>query len=207
MCKERGFALVELLIVIAIIALLLSVLMPALQRVKKQAGTAACLSPPKQWSLWFSMCMEEYGGCFMEGFSDTSKGAGSNRWRNNPELGLKGEHSFEQNHWRTPSVKGAGYVPLFLGAQRYNLWPQPTDTPPTFDGEQWQGDSMGRICLNRHDGFVNTLFLDFSAGKVGLKELWTLRWNCPYNMAGSWTMAGAVQPSDRPAWMRPLKDY
>jgi prepilin-type N-terminal cleavage/methylation domain-containing protein len=132
---------------------------------------------------------------------------GINGWCNNPERGLHGNNTFEQNHWRTPSVNGAGYAPLFLDAQRYNLWPLPTDAPPIFDGDRWEGDNMRRVCLNRHEGFVNTLFLDFSARKVGLKELWALKWHRSYNTAGPWTLAGGVQPSDWPAWMKSFKDY
>jgi prepilin-type processing-associated H-X9-DG protein len=66
---------------------------------------------------------------------------------------------------------------------------------------------MRRVCFNRHDGFVNALFLDFSARKVGLKELWTLKWHRSYDTAGPWTLAGGVLPSDWPAWMRSFKDY
>ena len=64
-----------------------------------------------------------------------------------------------------------------------------------------------RVCVNRHGGFQNTVFCDWSARKVGLKELWTLKWNKSYNIAGSWTKAGGCQPDNWPDWMRSFKDY
>ena len=103
----------------------------------------------------------------------------------------------------------AGYVPLFVGAQRYNLWPRPTDHPLQFDGQYWDDDDqhIARTCLNRHEAFVSAVFLDSSARKVGLKELWTLKWHRQFDISGPWTRAGGVTYSQWPKWMRKFKDY
>jgi len=65
----------------------------------------------------------------------------------------------------------------------------------------------GAICINRHDGSLNGLFIDMSIRKVGLKELWTLKWHKQFDTAGPWTKAGGVQPEAWPQWMRKFKDY
>ena len=56
MYKRQGFTLIELLVVIAIIALLMAILMPALQRVKKQARAVYCLNSLRQ----VGVAMHEY---------------------------------------------------------------------------------------------------------------------------------------------------
>jgi len=79
--------------------------------------------------------------------------------------------------------------------------------PPPFNPEQVGGVGIQNFCLNRHEGYVNGLFLDWSVRKVGLKELWTLNWYTEFNRAGRWTKAGGVQPQDWPKWMQRFQDY
>jgi hypothetical protein len=41
---------------------------------------------------------------------------------------------------------------------------------------------MERVCINRHDGGVRCVFLNCSVGKVGLKELWELKWQRTFEL-------------------------
>jgi len=112
------------------------------------------------------------------------------------------------NNWRTPNVKGAAYVPLLMDALRFNVFPLDVDSPAQTEDYPWESyQHLRRICINRHNGFINMGFLDWSVRNAGLKELWTLRWHKTYNTAGPWTTAGGVMPSDWPQWMRKFKDY
>ena len=135
---------------------------------------------------------------------------GINGWVEDPPASLTTVYEgFETKYnWRTPNVPGAAYVPLFMDALRFNIFPLHTDTPPVVQDAAWESTQhMRRICIDRHGGGLNMAFLDWSARKVGLKELWTLKWHKGFNQAGPWTRAGGVMGSDWPQWMQPLKDF
>lgn len=106
------------------------------------------------------------------------------------------------------SLRGRAEIPVLLDAKSALSSPEDRDYPlvvPRGDSKICNG--VLNFCMNRHGMFVNGLFLDWSVRKVGLKELWTLKWSHDFDRAGSWTKAGGAKPEDWPKWMQGFKDY
>ena len=72
--RNRGFTLIELLVVIAIIAILMAILMPALNRAREQGKRAACLSNLKQLQLAWAMYNDENDGKIVNGMGGVDRG-------------------------------------------------------------------------------------------------------------------------------------
>jgi hypothetical protein len=113
------------------------------------------------------------------------------------------------DHWRRPDVVAADNIPLLLDCIFVIGAPDWNDEPPLYEGAKYwagaNGEGMGSFCINRHYGAINGLFMDFSARKIGLKELWLLKWHRSYDLA----QARANEPdwTIGTGWMVPLKDY
>jgi prepilin-type N-terminal cleavage/methylation domain-containing protein len=136
---------------------------------------------------------------------------GVNGWMCNPAPGIGSvwQRTPVSDHWRTPDVKGSFNIPIFLGAWWVDFWPRQNDQPPETEvgpGDTVNVNEMNRVCVNRHDGFVNGVFCDWSTRSIGLKELWALKWHKSYNTQGYWTKANGQTPP-WPEWMAKFKDY
>lgn len=114
----------------------------------------------------------------------------------------------KEQGWRNfDQIRQASRVPAIVDALRFDLWPLPTDRPAANETAAWSGNNMGRTCINRHGGFVNVSFADSSSRKVGLKELWTLKWHQKFATNGPMTVAGGVTGDDWPKWIRTFQDF
>jgi len=200
MRDRRAFTLIELLVVISVIAMLIALLVPALQRARRQARTVVCQSNLRQWAMTLATYTQAHEGRFpsdRRGHSGFLMLLGAFVGASDPNVDRAALHGFH--------TKGIALCPM---ATR----PMPTlrradvRSPPNIRGEGL-GLGLNPFVMNRHGRETNGMFLDWSVRRVGLKELYTLKWASDFDRAGPWTKAGGVLPGDWPKWMRGCKDY
>jgi len=122
-------------------------------------------------------------------------------------------------HWNQMKISHPGDVPILFDCASHVVAPLEADEPPAYVGDvtttpvAWPSPTYGNntmkyVCIDRHrNGATIVAFADGSARKVGLKQLWTLKWHRLYNTSGPWTKAGGVLPDDWPQWMWKFEDY
>jgi prepilin-type N-terminal cleavage/methylation domain-containing protein/prepilin-type processing-associated H-X9-DG protein len=241
MKKQYAFTLVELLVVLTIIAFLLAILIPALQKAREQGKEIVCRSNLKQWATMFVMYANANNNHFMPGW--VTKGGlwmlalkpyyqgsrdvrlcpkaitllstipghiigtftawgkygdpgytipywgeaglygsyGINNWVHDPPDAYVADEAKRREFWRTIIVTGgASYtIPVFGDCVWEGTASDTLDPPPLTPAVKPSGDKGGmwEFCIPRHGGAINMTFLDGSAKKVGLKQLWNLKWS------------------------------
>jgi prepilin-type N-terminal cleavage/methylation domain-containing protein/prepilin-type processing-associated H-X9-DG protein len=127
-------------------------------------------------------------------------------------------HAYTRKRWTRATLRSPSEIPFLFDCALTGMTPWETDEPPAYEEDFtifgsdnfWEPihNTIRHACFDRHGrGTVNVAFLDGSARKVGLKELWTLKWYTQYSTRGPWTKAGGAVPTDWPEWMQKFKDY
>ena len=146
---------------------------------------------------------------------------GVNEWTSNAPsetLGYFGDPAGKR-WWKTPNVRAANNIPLVLdGIWSGTYCRSGTNQPmgfPNCSVVQASHNYIGQHCRQRHGVHVNSVFVDFSVRKVGLKELWTFEWYPGDDTANPYTIVGhggnkqecADHWDTNAEWMKNMKEY
>ena len=126
----------------------------------------------------------------------------------------------DKTYWGLPTENAVrktyakqGYLtPIMLDSVYVEAAVHMTDLPPTDVEHQldngvpaasWANNAIKHFCIDRHSGGIGGVFVDMSVRKVGLKELWRLKWHKKFD----YKTAGPQSRNDWPEWMMKYKDY
>jgi prepilin-type N-terminal cleavage/methylation domain-containing protein len=148
-----------------------------------------------------------YGTWGPQWFPDGFYGSyGINEWISNPVIkagqtsGSELRDSANQaKYWKNTNVKGQSSIPLLGDSWWDQSWAEADDWIPDYAG-QFEGtyDDMAHFCLDRHDGFINMLFMDYSVRKIKIPQLWDFPWHRGFDFED------APTAHNFPIWIRKL---
>jgi prepilin-type N-terminal cleavage/methylation domain-containing protein len=163
--RLRGFTLIELLVVIAIIAILIGLLVPAVQKVREAAARTQSQNNLKQIVLATHNCNDTYGkippvmGVFPTSANGTNWGTSYNPSHAGTGMYFLLPYIEQDNLYKSPAVSGGPGDPNGQGPHTSNSWwihepvktyQAPADPTLPADSLTWGGRGGTSYAMNWH---------------------------------------------------------
>lgn len=150
MDKRKGFTLIELLVVVSILALLMGILMPSLQKARKQAQAVVCAAHMKGLGVALRLYLDDYDG---KTHTTPNRGLWDNAWEGLPIIKDYGPND-------TWAYWGIAYKPYVKNKKVFRC-------PSTIRNDDWPEEGWGvlyqeyfRYCSFGLNGYIADQTID-----------------------------------------------